>query len=308
MMTFWKKLGGRLTRLPQSEPGCWIYVEAPTEEELRLLVYGYGVAESFIPDCLDEEESSHVDHEPGQTLVIVDLPVSQPGREEGQTSYQTMPVGVILQERYFITVTMHPHPVFEEFFTGSVRECDPQLKTQMLLHLWLRVTNHYIAALKDLGRRFTRIETELHRSLRNRELMELLEVEKSLVYFSTSLKADELTLRRISTGRQIKLYEADQDLLDDVLIETDQAVELCSIYTGLLSRTMEAFGSVISNNLNQVMKVLTSLTLVMAIPAVVSGIFGMNVGLPTDNFWIAMGVMLALVLIACIILTKKKML
>ena len=144
--------------------------------------------------------------------------------------------------------------------------------------------------------------------MRNKELIQILGLEKSLVYFSTSLKSNEVTLEKILRGRIIKLYDEDEELLEDVIIEVKQAIEMCSIYSNVLSNTMDAFASIISNNLNIVMKVLTALTIVMAIPNMVFGLYGMNVdGLPFPHFWFSMAVAGALVLLCVVILWKKDM-
>ena len=177
-----------------------------------------------------------------------------------------------------------------------------------MLHFVLRVATRYLQYLKQIDKISGHVEKELRKSMKNKELIQLLEISKSLVYFSSSLKADEITMEKMMRGRFIKLYEEDQDLLDDVIIELKQAIEMASIYLNILSGTMDAFASVISNNLNIVMKVLASITLIMSIPTIISGLYGMNVGnIPIQNFWFPVGLSVVMMLIAAFVLYKKKM-
>ena len=170
---------------------------------------------------------------------------------------------------------------------GVVRGVNTTMKTRFLLLLLLRISQRFLIYLRQIDRLSSRTEQKLHQSMKNEELIQMLGLEKSLVYFSTSLKTDEIVLNKIMRGKFIKLYEEDQDLLDDVLIEIHQAIEMCNIYSNILSGTMDAFASVISNNLNIVMKVLTVITIVMAIPNIIFSFYGMNVdGLPIATTWL----------------------
>ena len=189
-----------------------------------------------------------------------------------------------------------------------MRNIQTNLKTRFLLMILFRIAVRFLQYLKQIDRISSLTEKQLRKMMKNKELIQLLGLEKSLVYFSTSLKANEVTLEKIHRGRIIKLYEEDQDLLEDVLIEVKQAIEMCSIYTSILSSTMDAFASIISNNLNIVMKVLTSLTVVMAIPTMISSFYGMNVsGLPLPYFWFPLALSAVATIIVSIILVKKKM-
>ena len=207
-----------------------------------------------------------------------------------------------------ITVCLKENPVISELAEGVVKGVHTNLKTQFVLHFVLRVATRYLQYLKQIDKISGHVEKELRKSMKNKELIQLLEISKSLVYFSSSLKADEITMEKMMRGRFIKLYEEDQDLLDDVIIELKQAIEMASIYLNILSGTMDAFASVISNNLNIVMKVLASITLIMSIPTIISGLYGMNVGnIPIQNFWFPVGLSVVMMLIAAFVLYKKKM-
>ncbi|MEG0754247.1 MAG: magnesium transporter CorA family protein, partial [Angelakisella sp.] len=222
----------------------------------------------------------------------------------------TMPMGIILTPNYVITIALRSHQVITEIAEGKVKNISTHLRTRFLLALLLRIATRYLTYLKQIDKISSNTERQLHKSMRNKELIQLLGLEKSLVYFSTSLKGNEITLEKILRGRIIKLYDEDQDILEDVLIEVKQAIEMCNIYSSILSGMMDAFASIISNNLNIVMKVLTSLTIVMAIPTIVSSFYGMNIGtgMPFDQFWwfpVALSAVISL--IVALILVKKGM-
>ena len=196
----------------------------------------------------------------------------------------------------------------DDMAQGRIKGVNTDLKTRFLLLLLLRISQRYLIYLRQIDRISSRTEQRLHKSMQNKELIQMLGLEKSLVYFSTSLKTDEITLNKIMRGKAIKLYDEDQDLLDDVLIEIHQAIEMCNIYSNILSGTMDAFASVISNNLNIVMKVLTVITIVMAIPNIIFSFYGMNVaGLPFPQWWFPTGLAIVACIIATIIFIKKDM-
>lgn len=193
---------------------------------------------------MDEEESSHIDSEDNNTLVVIDIPMVE--KEGKNITYSTMPMGLILTEKNIITVSIRDNSVVDEFSRGLVKGVQTNLKTRFLLHIMLRVATRYLQYLKQIDKISNYVETELRESMKNSEPLQLLDIEKSLVYFSSSLKGNEITLEKIMRGRVIKLYDEDQDLLEDVLIEVKQAIEMSNIYLNILSGTMDAFASVIS--------------------------------------------------------------
>lgn len=278
MINFYKSTNGRIHRLSDHEEGCWINVINPSEEEQSLLVSDYEIEPEFLRAALDEEESSRIESEDGATLIILDVPVAE--KKEESVIYTTMPIGIVVTPRHVITISLRDNPVLSELADGMVRNVHTALKTQFVMHIMLRMAQRYLQYLKQIDKISNHVEMQLRKSMKNKELIQLLELQKSLVYFSTSLKADEITMEKMMRGRYIKLYEEDQDLLEDVLIEIKQAIEMSSIYLNILSGTMDAFASVISNNLNIVMKVLTSITIMLAIPTIIFSFYGMNVGLP----------------------------
>ena len=310
MLNFYKTINNRIQEIPEMENGCWVSAIAPTEEEISFLTSNLCLEADFVRAALDEEEASRVDtDDENNTLVIVDVPVAQGRNEDNNLVYSTMPMAIIYTPDHLLTVSLKTNSILEEFRQGVVKNLNTEHKTQFLLKLLLRIAARFLQYLKQIDKLSTTTESLLHKMMRNKEIIQLLNLEKSLVYFSTSLKSNEVTLEKIMRGRIIKLREEDEDLLGDVIIEIKQAIEMCSIYSNTLSGTMDAVSSIISNNLNNVMKVLTSLTIIMTIPNIIFGMYGMNVsGLPAPTFLTAMSVAAVSMVIVTILLVRKGLL
>ena len=313
MLEFYKTFGTETKKIDKPEPGSWISAIAPTEEEKNYLIEEMGILPEFVKSSLDAEESSHIDYDEdyNQTLVIVDYPSAEEvedGYDKNMLQYTTLPLGIVIMKGYVVTISLYENLNIDDMAQGRIKGVNTDLKTRFLLLLLLRISQRYLIYLRQIDRISSRTEQRLHKSMQNKELIQMLGLEKSLVYFSTSLKTDEITLNKIMRGKAIKLYDEDQDLLDDVLIEIHQAIEMCNIYSNILSGTMDAFASVISNNLNIVMKVLTVITIVMSIPNIIFSFYGMNVaGLPFPQWWFPTGLAIVACIIATIIFIKKDM-
>lgn len=305
MMTIHKTIDGRMTALDAIEEGAWINLTYPNEEELRSVSDALHVENDFLRAALDEEETSRIDTEEGQTLIIIDTPAVE--KSDSAVIYSTLPLGIIVTDTNIITVSLRESSVIRDFEEGLVKGVSTAKKTSFILHILLRVASRYLQYLKQIDKIYNHMERQLYKSQRNKELIQLLDLEKSLVYFNTSLKANEVTLEKILRGRIVTLYEEDHDLLEDVLIEVRQAIEMANIYSSIISGMMDAFASVISNNLNVIMKVLTSITILLTIPNIVFSFYGMNVaGLPLDHFWwFPLTISVGLIAIIAIILKKK---
>ncbi len=307
MITYLKTEDSRIVTLDKIEDGCWVNVVSPTEQEITFLVDTLKLDSGFVRSALDEEETSRIDSEDDQTLVIVDVPMAEK-QSENTIQYTTMPIGVIISNKVVFTISLRENAVLSEFEGNMVKNVQTHLRTRFFLTLMLRIATRYLIYLKQIDKISHLMEQQLHKSMKNKELIQLLGLEKSLVYFSTSLKANDLTLEKILRGRFIKLYDEDRDLLEDVLIEIKQAIEMSGIYSDVLSGTMDAFASIISNNLNIVMKALTSITIVMSIPTIISSFYGMNVtNLPLANFWFPIGVSVVAMAVIGLILKKKNL-
>lgn len=306
MITYFKTLDNALITLDEPMAGCWISVVEPTQDEIKMLINDFGLDSGFVKSSLDEEESSRVEIEDDQTLIIVDTPFAET-QTENTILYYTMPIGIVITEKYVFTISLKDSSIITDLASGVVRNLQTSLKTRFVLQLLLRITTRFLQCLKQIDKISYAMEQQLHGSMRNRELIQLLGLEKSLVYFSTSLKANDITLEKILRGRVIKLYEEDQDLLEDVIIEVKQAIEMANIYSGILSGMMDAFASVISNNLNIVMWRLTIVTIIMAIPTMIFSFYGMNTsGLPVPATWFPTVLSLVATGAVAFILLKKK--
>ncbi len=305
MINFYTSENGMLTKCDQPVAGCWVSVVEPTPQEIKELIEDYGLDSGFVKSSLDEEESSRIEREDNQTLVIIDTPVSV--NEDNTQLFYTQPIGIIITESYVFTISLKATRVIDDAVNGSIRNLRPGFKTRFVLQLLLRIATLFLFYLKQIDKLSSAAEQQLHDAMRNELLMQLLALEKSLVYFSTSLKANEATIEKIFRGRVIKLYDEDQDLLEDVLIEMKQAIEMASIYTGILSSMMDGFSSVISNNQNMFMWRLTVITIVMAIPTMVYSFYGMNtVDLPMPVTWFPSLLSVVLTVIAAVFLFKMK--
>ncbi len=321
MLKIYKTIDNAIVETEALEAGCWISAIAPTEAEISKLENDLGIDRDYIRSALDEEESSRIESDEGQTLIVLDYPVAErpersskkkksdksDGSEDKNFAYYTMPMGIILTDQYVITVCLKENTIIDDFAKGVVKNVKTQFKTRFIFCLLLRISAKYLQFLKQIDRIFDHVQKQLHVSMKNTALMQLLSLEKSLVYFSTSLKTTETVLEKLLRGRIIKLYDEDQELLEDVLVEVKQAIEMSNIYSNILSNTMDAYSNVISNNLNQAMKVLTVITIVLELPTIVFSFYGMNVSdLPFPNTLPALGIAAVLATTAALILTKSK--
>lgn len=284
MIEIWKTHESRneLLYLDTIEKGCWINLISPSEEELELVIKGLGLEQNMIRDPLDDEEKPRVDIDGDQTLIIVDIPYVY--EENDSIKYETIPMGLLqVRDDYIITICSKQTSLLERFRNGQIRDFYTYKKTRFILQILYHVAKDFLKYLKHIDKKTEFLERSLHKSMRNKELYKLMELSKSLVYFTTSLKSNESVLDRLVTGRVIKLYDEDQDILEDTIIENKQAIEMANIYSSILSGMMDAFASIISNNQNVVMKFLAAMTIVMAIPNMVYSFFGQNFSVPFND-------------------------
>lgn len=287
MLNILKTTSEGLERLEDIEPGAWIDLVSPSDEELDAVSEALGIPLPFLSGPLDREEKSRIDVEDELDLVhvIVDIPVVE--RTPSEQGYDTIPLGILLHPDCIVTTCLQPNPILGDFERGAVKGFATTKRTRFLLQVLLRVSSFYLRYLKRIDRETDKLERELRASQKNEEIFDLLTLEKALVYFSTSLRSNEAVLQKLVRTKEIRMYEEDQDLLEDVIIENKQAIEMAEIYSNILSGMMDAFASVISNNLNIVMKLLTSITIIIAVPTLVASVFGMNVHLPFEKSPIA---------------------
>ena len=273
MIRLWKHEHG-LTEIQTAEKDCWIEVTNPTPEEKEKLISEYRVPEDFLQDILDVDERSRVEIEGRWFLIIIRIPVYLP---KESIPFTTMPLGVLFSPNITITVSLYENDVVNTKIFGRLKKFNIENKHNFVLFLFLRSATYYLNYLKIINRQTNTIEAELRKSTKNSELVQLLNIEKSLVFFITSLKSNELLLAKLQKTRAAQSDQIDDDLLEDVIIENRQASETARIHSDILAGMMDAFASVISNNLNVVMKRLTTITIVLMIPTLISSMFGMNI-------------------------------
>ena len=264
MVKYYRSIEGKVRELEYREEGCWISVINPTETEISDIEEDLNIDRDYIRAALDEEETSRIESDDGVTLIVVDYPVSEQDNDPDKTLlYSTTPMAIIITDRNVITVSAKENVVIDEIAKGVVKGIHTNLKTRFVFSILLRIAARYLQYLKQIDKISNYVEGKMYLSMKNKGLIQLLGLEKSLVYFSTSLKANEGVLEKLMRGRFLKLYEDDQDLLDDVIIEVKQAIEMTGIYSNILNGTMDTFASIISNNLNIVMKRMTTITIIL---------------------------------------------
>jgi magnesium transporter len=255
--------------------GSWVRMTAPTEAELAEIATSCTLPPEFLRAALDEEERPRIDAEDGVVLIVLDIPMVT--EVAGIQTLTTLPLGIIISEKLVVTVCNRQTPLLEEFLAGRVRHFHTVKKTRFLFQIFYRNASSYLHHLRQIEKSISRIELELHRSMKNEELFQMMELEKSLIYFSTSLKSNEAVLERILRTKPLKMYEDDAEFLEDVIIENKQAMEMSQIYLHILNGMTQAFATIISNNLGIVMKFLASITIIIAIPTMIASFYGMNV-------------------------------
>lgn len=298
-----------LTEINTLEKGCWVHLQNPTREEIDGLNARFALDPTYLQAALDEEESARIERDGDQTLIIVDIPYVE--TDGNGYSYTTIPMGIIMVDEVIITVSTRESTIITDFTEERIRGFWTYKRTRFLLQLLHRNASRFLSYLKQIDKASMFVQKRLETDMRNTELLQMMKLEKSLVFFSTSLKGNEMVLEKMMRTDMLRKYPDDSELLDDVIIENKQAMEMCSIYRDIMSGTMDAFASIISNNLNIVMKILTSLTVVLSIPTLFASLWGMNVGVPFQDspmgFPIVLGISITVSIVAFIVLWRKKM-
>ncbi|CDA15670.1 mg2 transporter protein CorA family protein [Clostridium sp. CAG:571] len=292
--------------------GSWINMISPSEEEIKEVCDNLNIKDDFIKYSLDYEEKARIDIEDdGTMLFIVDIPIIE--KENDSEIYTTMPIGmIVVRDDYFITVSLKNNSIIKEIENKVYKNIVTYKKSRLIFQILYQNAATFLNLLKRISKETEIAESVLKSSMKNKELLKLLNLEKSLVYFTTSLKSNEVVMEKTLRGKIIKLYDEDEDILEDAIIENKQAIEMSKIYSDILNGTMDAYASIISNNLNGVMKFLTSITIILSIPTMVASFWGMNVEVPMQNnklgFLIIMIFSVLSAIIAMIWLKKKDML
>ena len=297
----------------QLEKGIWIDVISPSVDELYEISALTGVQFDFLAAALDDEEKSRIEFESDQILILIDIPLLRSNND-----YDTLPLGIIITANAIITVCLEVNAVLADFSSSNYRVFSTFKKTRFLFQILYKSATLYLKYIRNINRRTDELEQHLRKSMENASLFNLLDVQKSLTFFSASLRSNyivtEKLLRLRSTNQLqhlIKMYEEDEDLLEDVIIEYKQAIEMVEMYSHILNGMMEVFASIINNNMNLVMRFLAGVTILLAIPTVLSGLWGMNVPVPlADNeyaFFILIGIAAVISSTFAYFLWKKRM-
>jgi magnesium transporter len=283
MLTIYKTIDQnrpQVEAIDNFEPGSWICLIAPAADELVRVAQQLTVPLDYLRAALDEEERPRTESEDGITLIVIDIPIPFP---EKTILYTTMPLGIIVTPDTIITVCLRDNPIVQDFTNGRVKAFYTFKKTRFVLQILFRNASYFLQYLRQIERVSDRIGADLIQSMRNEELIQLMNLKKSLVYFSTSLRSNQIVLDKTLTFQPLKMYSDDTDLLEDVIIENKQAIEMANTYSTILTETMDAFASIISNNFNNILKFLTSITIILAIPTMIASFLGMNVPVPLQN-------------------------
>lgn len=294
----------RIEEIKEFKKGSWISLVNPSEVEIRKVCENVNIQEDFIRDALDYEEKARIDTEEddGTILFVIDVPVIE--KSEENDIYTTMPLGmIVVRDDFFITVSLKKNKVIEDFEKRKIKNFQTYKKTRFIFQIFYLNSSYFLNYLKQINKETEIAEYILKNSMKNKELLKLLSLEKGLVYFTTSLKSNEIVMEKTMRGKIIKLYDDDEDILEDAIIENRQAIEMSQIYSNILNGTMDAYASIISNNLNGVMKFLTSITIVLAIPTMISSFWGMNVNLPFQNSPIGFSIMIVIAIITTLAVT-----
>lgn len=308
MMNIYRTENGVLNEVKELQPGVWVKLTKPDAEENQMIVDHYGIDYGDVVAALDDEESSRIEVEDDYTLILVDIPINE--IRNGEAYYTTIPMGIILTEDAVITVCREEAEIFERNLRFKMRKFSTRKKMRFVYHILFSITRIYLYDLRAIDKKRTEIEERAGKNTKNADIISLHELETSLVYFATSLRANNMVITKL---KRLNEFPEDEELIEDTVIENNQAIEMASIYRNIIDSTRELISAVMDNRLNNVMKMLTSITLVMAIPTCISGFYGMNLkwlpfaGEPYGFFFVCI-LTLLMCAITLFILKKKKML
>ena len=310
MITIFKENGKEVLRNDyedisgiEIESGSWIHISNPTADIINKVCELTSISNELLLCALDDEESARVDTDDGDTLIVLDTPLAI---DESNANYTTVPFIIGYNRSYYVTICKHDVPLINDLFR-KVKVIEPHKHVRLTLYFVNVLASIFITFLKRINTHTENLEIKLRTSTKNKELLELMDTNKTLVYFSTALNADKGVLSRLLRSQTYKKFESDFDLMEDTQVEMDQAIEMCSIYRNILSGMMDAFASIINNNMNVIMKTLTVVTIIISLPTLVASIYGMNVNdMPlAENkfgFWIVLSICIIFALIGSIVL------
>ncbi|MBK7147826.1 MAG: magnesium transporter CorA family protein [Bacteroidetes bacterium] len=312
MVVYLKRENGGLKKLTAPQKGCWIHVYGPfATEETQKLSEQLSIDIDFITDSLDIDERSRYESDEGKDLIVLKTPVENTGISDSEALVITIPIGIVRTPDYLVTISAHPNPVIEHFINSPQKVFNPEDQEMAILLLFEKNVDVFQNFLRQLNNKRYAFEKALYNSSRNEDLTNLLNIQKGLIYFVTNLRSNELLMMKIQRSNFLKIHDEDRmDYLRDIIVDNSQALEMSEMYSNILNGTMDTFASIISNNLNGVMKRLTSVTIVLMIPTLIASFYGMNVDLPYDHHPFAFVIVCSMSIILSSIMTwffvKKK--
>ena len=310
MIQYFKNFEHQTLAIDKPETGTWVNVLPPLkQEEFSELSRTLEIPLDFLTDSLDIDERSRYEIEDNVKLIVIKTPTENNSFNESDAYYITIPICIILTHNQIVTVNSFENEAIKKFL-NTFQNRSPDKKNMMVLKIFEKISTNFLEFLKEINQRRNILEQKLYDSNRNAELLELVRIQKSLVYFITALRSNELLMIKLARTNFLQLNEEEKEFLDDLVVDTSQALEMANTYTTILSSTLDAFASIISNNLNNVLKRLTSITIILSLPALVTSIYGMNVPIPGQNlphsFYVPIIISLILSVIISAYFMKKK--
>lgn len=310
MIQYFKNVEYKTIAIAKPEAGAWVNVLPPLkQEEFSELSETLDIPIDFLKDSLDIDERSRFEIQDNTKLIVIKTPTENNSFNESDAYYITIPICIILTHNQIVTVNSFENEAIKKFL-NTFQNRSPDKKNMMVLKIFEKVVTNFQEFLKEINQRRNLLEQRLYDSNRNAELLELMRIQKSLVYFVTALRSNELLMMKMARTNFLQLNDEEKEFLEDLVVETSQALEMANTYTNILSSTMDAFASIISNNLNNVMKRLTSITIIISLPTLISSIYGMNVPIPgaalPHSFYIPVIISLGVSVLISIYFMKKR--
>jgi len=307
MMEIYKSVGSELKLLNDIIPGCWVRLDDPNPAEINDLHQKTGIPHDFLTAPLDTDELARTEREDSFTLILLRIPCFR-GKED-PVPYNTIPLGIVFDNEIVVTICSVETELVREMTVGSLRNFSTAKRNRFVLRIFLRAATRYLQYLRVINKAVEAAEDRLTEAQRNEEVLQLLKFEKSLTYFMTALRGNDLLMARLQRSQMFQEYPEDEDLLEDAVIEMRQAIAMNEVALGILGHLTEAFSSIISNNLNVVVKFLTGITIILTFPTMIASFYGMNVKLPFEDsqfaFILVSAISVGLILAGLYVFSRK---
>lgn len=311
MIQYFKNINHQTVAIEQPENGSWVNILPPLkQEEFSDLAETLDIPLDFLTDSLDIDERTRFEEADNVKLIVIKTPTENNSFNDSDAFYITIPISIILTHNQIVTVNSFENGAIKKFL-HTFQNRHPDNRKMMVLKIFEKIIQTYMENLKEINQRRNQVEQKLYAANRNEELLQLMRIQKSMVYFVTALRSNEMLLMKIERTNFLALNETEKEFLADLIVDNSQALEMANIYTNILSSTLDAFASIIANNQNQVLKRLAVITIVLTVPVLVASIYGMNVPIPYSNspfaFYIPVFLSLAISLVIGYFFLKKKL-